>query len=445
MPDFDYEWSSIPKNPVFYPPTPKKEQRSAAAHIHESPVFPQRKRSEKLLSRIKTMFVSRAASALDSEQHPSSTAIGQAETDSNIAKLRAFRRSRLVARSPLREDTISPDLRALADIQFVPSPTKLPPDHKGSPHALYSSTKFYGRKKRSTLNILHFAKSVYSPRAVSCQHALFASEDCSSYNASSAQVYDSLLFAPHPTTPAGLFPTASRSLSLKTPSRHSSLMMHTLSRGLVEASASEHLYPQFRISRESEFTAIPDDMEIDNNSYLCGDELSTSNDSNYDANNDCRSINKDLGGHTVCKDARNDYSKNSGAAQASARAAADTAEPRISCSLSQRTLHMVESFLDAYMDTAKADASPSLIQIARADADVFDSFSRAARRPQSERFADSAGAFDCDSVFLYGGELDPLSGLPGSQRAMYMRSSCADSDLVKSTFDLAKLLPSAPK
>ncbi|KAJ1826348.1 hypothetical protein LPJ56_002222 [Coemansia sp. RSA 2599] len=432
LPDLDYEWSSIPKNPVFYPPTPKKEQRSAAAHIHESPVVPQRKRSEKLLSRIKTMFVPRSASASEAEQHSPSAAFGQADADSNMNKLRAFHRSRLVARSPLREDTISPDLRALADIQFLPSPTKLPPDHKGSPHALYSSTKFYGRKKRSALSRLQFARSVYSPRAVSYQHAsLFAGADCVDYDEASALVRDSLLFAPHPTATPGSFPAASRSLSLKAPSRHSSLM-HTLPRGL-DASASEHLYPRFRTSRGSEFTAIPDDAETDDDSYVCGG-LAPADDTNDD---ECISANSDLSGHPICKDERNDFGTDG--------ASVDMVEPRISCSPSQQTLHTVEDFLDAYIDSVKTDASLGLMQIARAEADVFDSFSRAARRPLSERFADSAGAANCDSVFCHGNELDLLPGLSGSQRAMYMRSSCADSDLVKSTFDLAKLLPSAPK
>ncbi|KAJ2600029.1 hypothetical protein H4R99_003474, partial [Coemansia sp. RSA 1722] len=289
-PGFDHTWSNIPKNPVFYPPTPKKEQRTAATHIHESPVVPQQKRSGKLLSRIKTMFVSKSASALESEQYLQPNAVDKADADEKLAKLRAFRRSRLVARSPLREDSISPDLRALADIQFLPSPTKLPPNHKGSPHAVYSSTMFYGRKKRSALNRMHFARSVYSPRAVSCQHALFVDgEDHSGFSMDSALVCDSLLFAPHPTTLAGSFPTATRSLSLTTPSRHSSLI-HTLPRCL-EVPTSERRYPQSRTSRGSEFTAIPDDLERDSDSHLC-DDLSTTDDANDDDFSNSSSINE---------------------------------------------------------------------------------------------------------------------------------------------------------
>ncbi|KAJ2233294.1 hypothetical protein IWW45_004302 [Coemansia sp. RSA 485] len=382
------------------------------------------------------MFVSKSASALESEQYLQPNAVDQAGSDEKLAKLRAFRRSRLVARSPLREDSISPDLRALADIQFLPSPTKLPPNHKGSPHAIYSSTMFYGRKKRSALNRMHFARSVYSPRAVSCQHALFVDgEDHSGFSMDSALVCDSLLFAPHPTASAGSFPTATRSLSLTTPSRHSSLI-HTPPRCL-EVPTSERRYPQPRTSRGSEFTAIPDDLERDSDSHLC-DDLSTTDGANDDDFSNSSSINEnDLSGPAACKDTRNDFSTDV--------AAVGIAEPRISCSPSQRTLHTVEDFLDAYIDSVKTDVSFGLVPIARAEADVFDSFSRAARRPQSERFADSAGASNCDSVFCHGDELDLLSGLPCSQRAMYIRSSCADSDLVKSTFDLAKLLPSAPK
>ncbi|KAJ1732990.1 hypothetical protein LPJ61_001778 [Coemansia biformis] len=74
--------------------------------------------------------------------------------------------------------------------------------------------------------------------------------------------------------------------------------------------------------------------------------------------------------------------------------------------------------------------------------DVFDDCA-ASRRPYSEGFSEHM------HVAAGGGLGNGLcvgpAAAPDAQRAMYLRSSYAESELVKSTFDLAKLLPSAPQ
>ncbi|KAJ2797715.1 hypothetical protein H4R21_004209, partial [Coemansia helicoidea] len=75
--------------------------------------------------------------------------------------------------------------------------------------------------------------------------------------------------------------------------------------------------------------------------------------------------------------------------------------------------------------------------------DVFDGY-EAARRPFSAGFPEHAH-FPGGGTGHGAGPCVGLAAFPDAQRAVYMRSSCADSELVRSTFDLAKLLPSAPQ
>ncbi|KAJ2711285.1 hypothetical protein H4R19_003320 [Coemansia spiralis] len=79
-----------------------------------------------------------------------------------------------------------------------------------------------------------------------------------------------------------------------------------------------------------------------------------------------------------------------------------------------------------------------------ANQDVFDDYVAAARRPYSEGFSKNAHIAAGGAAHGAGLCVGPAA-FSDAQRAVYMRSSCADSELVKSTFDLAKLLPSAPQ
>ncbi|KAJ2889923.1 hypothetical protein GGI21_006376 [Coemansia aciculifera] len=116
---------------------------------------------------------------------------------------------------------------------------------------------------------------------------------------------------------------------------------------------------------------------------------------------------------------------------------------QIRSSPSQQTLGLDLSALRVYNDADLFLDFP-LPRLPRLDIDVFEA-SRAARRPYSEGFAEQAQIPECDCAFCDNCDSASLLSTHSNQRAMYIRNSCAEAGLVKSTFDLVKLLPSAPQ
>ncbi|KAJ2387631.1 hypothetical protein GGI05_004025 [Coemansia sp. RSA 2603] len=233
---------------------------------------------------------------------------------------------------------------------------------------------------------------------------------------SSIMIYNNTLhFAPHPTdTPASCLQGVARSQSMTMPSRHPGLM-HRLEPMDEQVSGS-------RTSHGSDFTAIPDADMSTNETHLCGEYDDDSEDSDTDD-----IIRTYLG---LCVDTDSD----------------DVDGARASYSPSQRTLRATESYIDEYADSVKTDADLiACSHMAMSEIDIFATLSRSVRRPHSERFPNRVTPSDSELLCYHRNELDMFPELSSGQRAMYIRTSCADSDLVKSTFDLAKLLPSAPR
>ncbi|KAJ2613576.1 hypothetical protein H4S08_002125 [Coemansia sp. RSA 1365] len=121
----------------------------------------------------------------------------------------------------------------------------------------------------------------------------------------------------------------------------------------------------------------------------------------------------------------------------------DTNAPRISYSPSQRTLGTVDC--GCASDAAVCTCAEDLLGMMPLSGFSIIEDSAMVRRPRSAGFSEHA-LFDACNVSLSDRDLlaDPL-GLCSGQRPLYMRTSCSESELVKSTFDLAKLLPNAPQ
>ncbi|KAJ2725829.1 hypothetical protein GGI07_001036 [Coemansia sp. Benny D115] len=394
-------WDDIPKNPVFYPPTPKRHRNTSL--IKESPIVEERKRSGTLLRRLKTIFVPKNTATpefAEPELHKASShqAIGGRES-----KLSAFRRSRLVARSPIREESISPDLRALAEIESLPSPSPQVVKLDKPSHTVYSSTIFYARPPRAAINRMQFVKSVYSPRENSSANDFLAGQDCDCAAGNTAGLespYNPMIFAPRVNGSAEPTKGVYRSQSLSVPLR-AMHMPEPLETGYDEPPESPVL--GFRASRASEFTAIAA------TSLRATDICDDTNDCPFDLSS--------------------------------------PPSPRVSYSPSQRTLPVTDDSLSAQIAFFESEIPlPPLPLHPQGDVDVFDSVSREARRPYSEGYSESVEYGNRDfALYAEDGMDDIVPDLCGHHyRAMYIRTSCADADLVKSTFDLAKLLPSAP-
>ncbi|KAJ2323835.1 hypothetical protein GGI00_005510 [Coemansia sp. RSA 2681] len=322
------------------------------------------------------------------------------------SKLGAFRKSKLVARSPVREDSISPDLRALADSDRIPSPIKggeysFPLDVAYSPAAIFAQIK-----QRSPRRI-HTLTSAYSPPqgartgrsyTRSSGHSFGRSPSrCSPDNvANRNEEYCSFMCAPHPSSPSPCLQSFSRSLSLDMPSFQPM--------PLRQQQQQQHLSlfndpgQGCRLSQASESTVI---AVLDTLSQLAETDSQVS----------------DL--------------------------MSNESSSRIPCSPSQQTLGLDLSALRVYNDSDLYLDFP-LPRLPRLDIDVFEA-SRAARRPYSEGFAEQAQMSECECAFCDSCDSASLMSTPSNQRAMYIRNSCADAGLVKSTFDLVKLLPSAPQ
>ncbi|KAJ2864043.1 hypothetical protein GGH94_003177 [Coemansia aciculifera] len=411
------EWRNIPKNPVFYPPTPKKERGAALAD--ESPVTNDRSRPGRLMSRLKTIFVPKNStfnfdSQSDSKQHAERQGTGsQNSLRRQPSKLGAFRRSKLVARSPVREDSISPDLRALADSDRIPSPTK-GGEYNFPLDAVYSPAAIFAQADKRSPRRMHTVTTAYSPSlGARTGRSYTRSPGCLSSRSPDRvdkrdEDYCTFLYAHQPASPIPCSQNVARSFSLDMPSFQPIPLQQQQHLSLNDTTRGS------RSSQLSESTAI---AVIDSMSQLIetGSQVSLllANESNSQVL--CESTSR-----TTCE-----------------------FNSRIPCSPSLQTFGLGLRALNVY-NAADLYLGFPLPSLPRLELDVFEA-SRTARRPYSEGFAEHAQMTECDCAFCDNCDSASLASTPSNQRAMYIRSSCADAGLVKSTFDLVKLLPSAPQ
>ncbi|KAI8326415.1 hypothetical protein GQ54DRAFT_307643 [Martensiomyces pterosporus] len=391
------EHIDIPKNPVFYPPTPKRDR--AMGIVPEAPDATSRSRPGRLISRLKNIFVPSGGHAPGSEHISPASAPGSPPDSSSPrlgasrknAKPRVLRRSRLVARSPLCENSISPDLRALADTGHLPSPARFK-EYIASPHSLYSSTIFYTRSKRRPPNWNQFSDPVCTDKR------------------SSMQLFD--------TASPGVSDDARRTqLRPSMPSAHSMLQMSHAPQGTVRP-ASVGTLSAYSLHSLSQLGEAAEE---------CNPGYRASYGSGSTAGLKMEPCSK-----SVClSDSQGDLS-------------AELVDAGHSCSRSQRTLDEAACEQGGCFDILSdcIAGSPQCLDTMHSEELMLEVFNPS-RRPYSDDFTRH-------TQLLRGGFGSPTSSglcemaMPCSQRAMYIRSSCDDSGLIKSTFDLVKLLPNAP-
>ncbi|KAJ2159959.1 hypothetical protein GGF46_002623 [Coemansia sp. RSA 552] len=360
--------ASLPRNPVFYPPTSSEKNLSVSSEVVPPAAATKDGRPARLISRLRTLFTPKGdRAALHADSHSPSDKRRSALGDTAQALPRAKQRprQRLVARSPQRESSAFPGLGDLAELGIISrayqtrTQTHMP---AGRPKAQRSPTD----------------GQVYAKRR--CRAALTAS-----------------VFMP-------LDEQVAQSQSLLT--RAVSLM--PTPRQLPSPLQSEYDCAQGEYnSVPSEYNNVPSEYDCvpgEYSSVQCHRDSSSSDSTAIPDPPQAGMPNIALG-------------------------PADT--PRTLYSPSQRTL-------------GATDCDYQLLVLPGQSLDVFESCS-AARRPYSEGFSEHAhvplgGICAGDDAFLLS-QMD----LDGYQRTMYMRASCAESELVKTTFDLAKLLPSAPQ
>ncbi|KAI7833844.1 hypothetical protein BX661DRAFT_177663 [Kickxella alabastrina] len=395
------EQTDIPKHPVFYPPTPKNTRFTTA--IGEQPAGTEQRKSIKLLFRLKTIFLPKGSLAQITQRRPHSSGTQQ-EAARCESKLRVLRRSRLIARSPVREESISPDLHVLAEIECVPRPSQCSGEYYGSPHTLYSSTTFYPRPEHHLLKKSHFTKSVCSPRdAAAFRRSLPADQDfyCSENsngNKSELSCNESMT-EPLSIGLTGSFGCTPRSTSLHLPTRRASLMYP-----LQENNSACAKYSVFgsRAFRGSGCTTI---LNVETHTAnLCDGIISSSSDISTGSVN--------IG---------------------------------ISPRPSQQTCDAVESLLDERVLSTKT-MQPFIQSPAGAKPYIKAprSLSPAAHRPYSEIFLNNNSIVDKGFARRHVHDMGLVPGYLNGNQTMCIHSACADSSLVQSSFDLAKLLPNAP-
>ncbi|KAJ1836287.1 hypothetical protein LPJ63_000424 [Coemansia sp. RSA 2711] len=370
-------WSDIPRNPVFYPPTyteslaiPKPSATSNVTATSDS-------KPVRLLTRLRAMLLPKAAGSPESRRAQDSRDHQQApqrfSTPSNAHKL-ANRPPRLEARSAVREDSISPDLFALADLGFASRTksrklTELPP-------VLRRPTESHADAKRRRQHRAALTASVYLPPSSqpSTRHFTLPAN---SHFADLTHLFES---EPLPSTP------------------HSDDTVRTAVPPLPVQSADE-----------------PDE-------YACTHRNSNSSDSTAILSPAVPepSTTKHRAASTL-----------SGGSQA----------PRISYSPSQRTLSAADC--DCAYDHAGFMCAEHFLEMLTAQGlDAVESH-ESGRRPYSESFSEHAH-ISGSSTGRSDGFVEHVA-LARSYRAMHIRTSCADAELVKTTFDLAKLLPNTPQ
>ncbi|KAJ2813355.1 hypothetical protein H4S07_000745 [Coemansia furcata] len=372
------------------------------------------------MSRLKTIFVPKNSTiAIDSQSGNKQLAERQGAGDQiqlrrQTSKLGAFRRSKLVARSPVREDSISPDLRALADSDRIPSPTR-GGEYNFPLDAVYSPAAIFGQAERRSPRRMHTVTTAYSPsqgarmgRSYSRSPGYLSSRSPNQVDRRNED-YCAFTYTHHLASPTPYSRNIARSLSLDMPSFQPMPVQQQQHHLLLNDTSRRS-----RSSQASESTAI---AAIDAMSQLieAGSQVSVL-------------LANESSPQVLCES----KSRTTGEFNS-----------RIQCSPSLQTLGLGLRAVEVY-DAADLYLDFPLPSLPRLGIDVFEA-SRAERRPYSEGFAEHTQMAECDCAFCDNCDSASLASIPSNQRAMYIRSSCAEAGLVKSTFDLVKLLPSAPQ
>ncbi|KAJ2449559.1 hypothetical protein EV183_004836 [Coemansia sp. RSA 2336] len=344
-------WSSIPKNPVFYPPT------ATDVAIADDFGSESESKSSRLLGRLRAMLLPKG-----SEPNGTMASYNRRSTHkfqeyrqqrhSSPSTNKAKPRPRLVARSAVREDSILPDLFALAELGAV-SQSQPPLENtfvQRTPAELLADAKRRRQKRRRTA----LTASVYMPPKTS-RYSLIADGD---------------LFGSF--GPLSLTPPFSQTASSTTASRrYVSDNYHRKS----NCSDSTAIFSPASPRRQSS------PVEHENTSIL-----STS-----------------------------------------------TRVPRKSYSSSQHTLDETDR-CNCVFDHAGYMCTDYLLELL--DQQGFGS---ADTEPSEQRPPTRHSDTGMNDGFV------EHFALARSYRAMYIRTSCAEPELVKTTVDLAKLLPNTPQ
>ncbi|KAI9503583.1 hypothetical protein GGI25_003705 [Coemansia spiralis] len=407
----------IPRNPVFYPPTPKNDYIDI--FNNNTQISLDQSRASRLVSRIKTMFSAKSSPVLYPMHHMLSPHDGQpgdtkplnSTVPQNISARRSVRRPKLVARSPLREDSILSDLCILAETGHPPHTGQYNDFTAVSGRTFYSPYTTYSRS-RSHLpsGRRHFTVSVFSPSFSMSDYSNTAGQSCNlRLGATFLHDNPTTLSDPEEQKHQQQFPSRSRSLMV---SRRVSTPGLASMPPLSEAECQQKLsspksHPRgSRDSHISESTAVFD-MEPASEKHTCEAELTE---------------------HGSSK-------------KSSMDSTCSPSQKTINATIYASTAEFISSAFAEYM----IDELPLLDTMFNQDMDVFQ-ISRTSRRPYSEGFPEHPQSTGNDQFILCGNNDNPISvGATNSQRVMFIRSSCADVDLVKSTFDLAKLLPNIPQ
>ncbi|KAJ2780325.1 hypothetical protein H4R18_003503 [Coemansia javaensis] len=364
----DPAWAGVTKNPVFYPPTPARDQVDA--------------RPGRLMARLRAALLPRGGGSKGAPESPAGLCDGWVEPPAPHLP----HPPRLVARSPVREASISADLCALAGHGFTSRPARAD-QALGLPGPRSLSAGHRRGADRARL-----AASVYIPTLRGDLGGDLRQPAAST-----------LAHAPR------LGPGHRRRLGLA--------RSVSLTAGAPEVPAVPEV-PEPPEPRWPPLPPLPDHLKA-----CCA------------------------GGYA--RSHRGSGSSGSTAAPSVATPAGSPTDNEGSSIMSGRTRGPHTAFLSPQQAQATCLCAEHLVHgLLALDTGAPESRRATARRRRSEGFSDHAG-------FGGGGGGGGLcvgaaalcvgaAALPGDQRAVYMRNSCADSELVKSTFDLAKLLPSAP-
>ncbi|KAJ2082164.1 hypothetical protein H4R24_001792 [Coemansia sp. RSA 988] len=396
-----FVWTGLPRNPVFYPPTSGKDHGiESIADTQFISVATDEEKPTRLMARLKAMFQPKtipsgfSSHALDTRapvgkkrhlhRHSTQGNFCQRESMSKTSQ----RPPRLVARSPLREDSILADLCVLAEHGFVPRTTQ--PRRTTVQLAVCRSPTGTNMRSRShPPNRAGLAALVCSPADTLAGHIAYVNYSCDSDRQPDIRqlITNSLLHEPHFGSIKRRRQGPARSISLMPP------LMPSLPSPMSQYDDRCIFARTHRDSSSSDSTAA----------------LSLKTQINSPA--------------TAISE--------------------ETDAPRISYSPSQRTLGVIDCSCTSNTTTCVC-AEDMLPPLPLLGFNVLEG-GIMARRPYSEGYSEHA-LLDTYNAGLSGRcpWVDPI-GLCSGQRALYMRTSCAESELVKSTFDLAKLLPYAPQ
>ncbi|KAJ2826865.1 hypothetical protein IWW50_002160 [Coemansia erecta] len=366
-------WSDIPRNPVFYPPITRKDTPIDTTYDSAANTGSESK-SGRLMTRLRAILLSKPAAAQNNRRTMDFSNFKPQwySTPSEASKPTA--RPRLVARSAVREESVLPDLFALADFVVPPRAQRTrkftaPPSIRRRPTELHEDYK-HRRQHRTALTA-----SVYLPQT-SSRYSGLPGADCFE-DLGHGFASDLLSFAPqmNGTARTTATPMPSRSIDER------------------DDCACSH-----RDSNSSDSTAI---------------------------------LSPPIPEHSTS--AHKDASTLPGGIQA----------PRISYSPSQRTLQAADCNCDCAFDHPGygcAENFSDMLALQSLDAHESCTFGR---RPHSEGFSQHSHALGLDAG-LSDGFVEHVA-LARNYRAMCIRTSCAESELVKTPFDLAKMLPNTPQ